>query len=72
MEAEKNKAIERFHSTALEASLFAKNSNVKKLILTHFSSRYENPELIENEAKRNFENVHIAHDLDLINVKYSE
>jgi ribonuclease Z len=72
MEAEKNKAIERFHSTALEASLFAKNSKVKKLILTHFSSRYENPELIENEAKRNFENVHIAHDLDLINVKYSE
>lgn len=71
-EEEKNKAIERFHSTALETSLFAKNANVKKLILTHFSSRYDNLNLIKNEAKINFENVHIAQDLDVINVRYAE
>jgi ribonuclease Z len=69
---EKNKAIERFHSTALEASLFAKNANVKKLILTHFSSRYDNLTLIKIEAQKNFENVHIARDLDVINVRYTE
>jgi ribonuclease Z len=69
---EKNKAIERFHSTALETSLFAKNANVKKLILTHFSSRYDDLNLMKNEAQRNFENVHIAHDLDVINVRYTE
>ncbi|HSF00906.1 MAG TPA: ribonuclease Z [Nitrososphaeraceae archaeon] len=71
-EEAKNKAIERFHSTALETSLFAKNANVKKLILTHFSSRYDNLNLIKNEAKINFENVHIAQDLDVINVRYAE
>ena len=69
-EIEKNKAIERFHSTALEASLVAKNANVKRLILTHFSSRYDNLKLIENEAKKNFQNVHTAQDLDVIHVKY--
>ncbi len=71
-EHEKNKAVERFHSTALETSLFAKNANVKKLILTHFSSRYDDLNLIKNEAKLNFENVHIARDLDVINVRYAE
>ena len=71
-EQEKNKAIERFHSTALETALFAKNANVKKLILTHFSSRYDDLNLIKNEAKISFENVHIAHDLDVINVRYAD
>ncbi len=27
---------------------------------------------MKNEAQRNFENVHIAHDLDVINVRYTE
>lgn len=69
---ERKKAIERFHSTALEASSLAKIAKVKKLILTHFSSRYTNLKLIETEAKINFENIHIAHDLDVINVPYPE
>ena len=72
IEQEKNKAIERFHSTALETSIFAKNANVKKLILTHFSSRYDDLNLMKNEAKINFENVHVAQDLDVINVRYAE
>lgn len=69
---EKDNAIERFHSTALEASLLAKIAKVKKLILTHFSSRYTNLKLIEMEAKKNFENIHIAHDYDVISVPYPE
>jgi ribonuclease Z len=69
---EKDKAIERFHSTALEASLLAKIAKVKKLILTHFSSRYTNLKLIEMEAKKNFENIHIAQDNDVISVPYPE
>lgn len=69
---ERKKAIERFHSTALEASSLAKIAKVKKLILTHFSSRYTNLNLIETEGKINFENIHIAHDLDVINVPYPE
>jgi ribonuclease Z len=70
--SEKDKAIERFHSTALEASLLAKIAKVKKLILTHFSSRYTNLKLIEMEAKKNFENIHIAQDNDVISVPYPE
>jgi ribonuclease Z len=69
---EREKAIERFHSTASEASLLAKTAKVKKLILTHFSSRYTNLKIIEMEAKINFENIFIAHDLDVINVPYPE
>ena len=69
---ERKKAIERFHSTASEASSLAKIANVKKLILTHFSSRYTNLKLIEIEAKINFANIQIAHDLDVFLVPYPE
>jgi ribonuclease Z len=69
---ERDKAIERFHSTALEASSLAKIAKVKKLILTHFSSRYTNLNLIEMEAKINFKNIYLAHDLDEFNVPYPE
>ncbi|HET7643918.1 MAG TPA: ribonuclease Z [Nitrososphaeraceae archaeon] len=67
---EQQKASERFHSTALEAALFAKNSKVKKLILTHFSSRYDDLNLLKEEAIKNFENVHIASELQIIDVQY--
>jgi len=69
---ERKKAIERFHSTASEASSLAKIANVEKLILTHFSSRYTNLEVIEIEGKINFANIHIAHDLDVFLVPYPE
>jgi ribonuclease Z len=67
---EQQKAVERFHSTALEAAIFAKNAKVKKLILTHFSSRYDNLNLLKEEAIKNFENVHIANELEIIDVQY--
>lgn len=35
-------AIDRGHSTSFQAARLAKKSNVEKLILTHFSSRYDN------------------------------
>jgi ribonuclease BN (tRNA processing enzyme) len=47
-------------------------AKVKKLILTHFSSRYTNLKLLEMEAKINFKNIYIAHDLDVFNVPYPE
>jgi len=69
---EQQKAAERFHSTALEAALFAKKAKVKKLILTHFSSRYDDLNLLKEEAIKNFENVHIAYELEIIDVQYPE
>ncbi|MGM8213346.1 ribonuclease Z [Virgibacillus sp. W0430] len=53
-----------FHSTTVEAATLAKNSNVKKLILTHISSRYQEndfPQLIK-EARDIFPNTMLAND----------
>ena len=41
LEEEKQKALDTCHSTAKQAATLAKNSNVKNLILTHFSARYK-------------------------------
>ena len=47
------------HLTAKQASLIAKEANVKHMILTHFWPE-EKYEKIINEAKQNFENVELA------------
>jgi len=48
------------HTTALQAGILAQKSNVKKLIVGHFSSRYYNLDTILEEAKTNFENTILA------------
>lgn len=50
------------HSTAKEAALIAKKANVDKLILGHFSTRYENIQMFKDEAEEVFENVLLADD----------
>lgn len=54
------KAVSRFHSTAKQAAQIAKKAGVKKLILGHFSSIYENPDVLKNEACEVFEKTEIA------------
>ena len=54
------KAIERFHSTSKQAALIAKKANVKKLLLGHFSSKYDTLGEFEKEAKEIFENTELA------------
>ena len=49
-----------FHSTAEQAALIAKKSNVKKLILGHFSTRYKDLDLFIKESKSIFPNVDLA------------
>ena len=44
------------HSTSKQAAEIAKLANVKKLIIGHFSSRYKNERIIENQAKEIFKN----------------
>ncbi|EFQ8450961.1 ribonuclease Z [Listeria monocytogenes] len=65
-EGDKEKlAGEYMHSTTLQAASLAKKANVKKLILTHISSRYDrdaSKELLV-EAQSVFENTEIAYDL---------
>ncbi|MDI6703848.1 MAG: ribonuclease Z [bacterium] len=53
------------HSTHSQAARIAKEASVKKLVLTHISSRYRNianADLLKN-AKEIFPNIVIAHDL---------
>ena len=65
------KAIETFHSTSAEAALLAKESNCIKLILTHFSSRYNDPANLLNEARDIHANVDLAEDMKTFYVPYA-
>jgi ribonuclease Z len=56
----KDRAESTFHTTAEQAALFAKNAEVKKLILGHFSARYDDLEVILKEAKAIFPKAELA------------
>jgi ribonuclease Z len=58
----KENAILTCHSTAKEAATFAKNTNVSNLILTHFSARYKDENVLLDEAKTVHNSVIAAHD----------
>lgn len=62
LEEHKELARKHLHLTAKEAATIAKKANVQKLILTHFSARYQNLKDFEREAKLVFPNVFIAED----------
>jgi ribonuclease Z len=66
------KAIETFHSTSTEAALLAKESHCIKLILTHFSSRYDDPNLLLDEARTIHKNVDLAEDMKTFYLPYTE
>lgn len=57
-------AYQYFHSTTVQAAMLAKDAQVKKLILTHISSRYQKKDVpfLLQEAKRVFPNTVLAHD----------
>ena len=50
------------HLTAAQAANIAKQANAKKLILTHFSARYQNLKPFEQEARAVFPNTYVADD----------
>ena len=56
------KAKEYFHLTSKDAATIAKNSNSKRLILTHFSQRYKSLDNLKKQAKDVFKNVELAKD----------
>ena len=65
----KEKASEYYHSTAKEAAQLARNAKVSNLILTHFSTRYEDTEPLVKEAKTIHNSVVAADDLLEIEIK---
>ncbi len=54
------RAAARFHSTTIQAGAVAKKANVKKLLIGHFSSKYENLDEFLNETVEVFENTELA------------
>lgn len=59
-EADKARAKKTYHSTAKQAAEIAKQSEVKKLIVGHYSSRYRELSQLHSEAKSIFENTVLA------------
>ena len=53
-ESEKERAAITFHSTARQAATIAKEAGVKRLVIGHFSSRYDDETLLLDEAREIF------------------
>jgi len=54
------RAAERFHSTTAQAAEIAKKAGVHKLLIGHFSSKYESLDEFLREAKEVFDNTELA------------
>jgi ribonuclease Z len=66
------KALERFHSTARQAATLAKRAGARKLVLTHFSARYNDTMPLVSEASKIHDSVEAAEDLGIIEIPYKD
>ena len=62
------RAKETFHTTALQAATLARDSQVKKLCIGHFSARYEDESQLLKEAQSIFEPTILARENLLIKI----
>ncbi len=65
-----NKAEEYNHLTARQVANIASQSGVEELILTHFSQRYKDINVLETDAKELFDNVICAYDFMKVEFKF--
>ena len=54
------RALSRFHATTIQAAAIARMANVGRLLIGHFSSKYEKLDVFEQEAREIFRNTDIA------------
>lgn len=57
-----------YHSTARQAATVARDAQVGKLLLGHYSARYTNEEILLNEAQEVFPNSFLTHEMDVFDV----
>ncbi len=62
LEKEEHLTQKTMHCTAKEAAKIALKANVKKLVLGHYSTRYENINLFKTEAETIFPDVYLSED----------
>jgi ribonuclease Z len=67
-EALKNEANDYGHSTAGQAAATARDAGARKLLITHFSSRFPDPIVLLEEAQLVFPQTIMAEDLMSIEV----
>jgi ribonuclease Z len=64
------KALQRKHSTCVEAAQLAASAQARRLVLTHFSARYTSPAVLVREARKVFPNTVAAADGLTLDVEY--
>lgn len=62
-DADEARATMYFHSTARQAARVAKAAGVNKLVIGHYSARYDNENLLLEEAKSVFPNTFLAKEM---------
>ncbi len=62
MEADSAKAYETFHSTTKQAATIARDAHVKRLMIGHYSARYDEITPLKNEADEIFPNTILANE----------
>jgi ribonuclease Z len=67
-EDKKDSATKYCHSTARQAALVAREAKVKKLLLGHYSARYNDENILLDEAKEIFPNVFLTNEMQVIDV----
>lgn len=60
--ADIEKAQKYYHTTAAQAATVARDARVGKLLLGHYSSKYENEEVLLDEARKVFEASELANE----------
>lgn len=58
--ADKDRAKMYFHSTAAQAAQVALDANAGQLLIGHYSSKYDNEQILLDEAKAVFDNTQLA------------
>ena len=57
-----------FHSTTLQAAQVAKDAAVKRLVVGHYSSRFNSVDFYLDEIQTIFPDASLAHDGDVIEI----
>lgn len=59
------RALLYYHSTARQAANVALKANAGKLVIGHYSARYDNEDILLEEAKSVFPNTYLAREMDI-------
>ena len=57
-----------YHSTARQAAMVARDAGAGQLVLGHYSSRYDDEQVLLQQAREVFPNARLANEMDVINV----